>query len=311
MRRPVRRGGLEAGRIRAEDGWTQRLVADLPGARYARTASAARVRDTRSRPVEAVARGPPRASLRACGARSDRGRVKIEFWGLGREGRSSPSSAGIHRKNRASTSRSRRSRMRAREALERPTPAAPTPDISQLGNTLIPGSWSLSKALEDLAPFRAAARVGVVQKNYFPVSGHQLDRRGALRRPVVRGHAASLLSGRPAPRAGFDRPPRTWAEWEGPWLESRTSGEENFDPDADRRVRAASHLRSQQDAALLASMARAGIPEPATSAALLLYSTCSGRAGPPSLTETQISTLAGVCQGYFTFYITGPWNTAS
>lgn len=186
-----------------------------------------------------------------------------------------------------------------------------TPDLCQLGNSWIPELAALG-ALEPLD--ERAARSAVVQPaDYFPgiwdtsvVDGHlygvpwYVDTRLLFyRRDLLR-------------QAGFAEPPRTWAEWSRMMaaIKSRVGPERysvllplnEFEP--------LLVLALQQPEPLLRDGGRFGNFESAGfERALGFYREAFVRGWAPPVADTQISNVWDEFgHGYYSFYISGPWN---
>jgi multiple sugar transport system substrate-binding protein len=87
-----------------------------------------------------------------------------------------------------------------------------TPDLAQLGNTWLPELVALG-ALEPLDALALGPRRAWTGRLLCRHLGHQCRGRQALRPALVRGHTRAVLPARPAAQAGYNAPPRTWAEW--------------------------------------------------------------------------------------------------
>ncbi len=186
-----------------------------------------------------------------------------------------------------------------------------TPDLCQLGNSWIP-EFAALKALEPLD--ERAARSAVVQPaDYFQgiwdtsvVDGHlygvpwYVDTRLLFyRRDLLR-------------RAGFAEPPRTWAEWSrmlaaikrqvGPERYSVLLPLNEFEP--------LLVLALQQPDPLLRDGGRFGNFESSGfERALRFYREAFVRGWAPPVADTQISNVWDEFgHGYYSFYISGPWN---
>lgn len=186
-----------------------------------------------------------------------------------------------------------------------------TPDLCQLGNSWIP-EFAALKALEPLD--ERTARSAVVQPaDYFPgiwdtsvVDGHlygvpwYVDTRLLFyRRDLLR-------------QAGFAEPPRTWAEWSrmmaaikrqvGPERYSVLLPLNEFEP--------LLVLALQQPDSLLRDGGRFGnFRSAGFERALGFYREAFARGWAPPVADTQISNVWDEFgHGYYSFYISGPWN---
>jgi multiple sugar transport system substrate-binding protein len=186
-----------------------------------------------------------------------------------------------------------------------------TPDVCQLGNTWIPEFVALH-ALERLDA-RVAASPTIDRSDYFP---------GIWDTNVVDGglygvawyvdtrllfYRRDLLA-----QAGFAAPPRSWNEWQqmlaaikaraGPDRYSILLPLNEFEP--------LLVLSLQQDEPLLRDDGRWGNFESAGfRRTLQFYVDMFDRGWAPPLTNADVSNVwSEFGRGYFSFYITGPWN---
>jgi multiple sugar transport system substrate-binding protein len=186
-----------------------------------------------------------------------------------------------------------------------------TPDVCQLGNTWIPEFVALH-ALERLDD-RVAASPTIDRSDYFP---------GIWDTNVVDGglygvawyvdtrllfYRRDLLA-----QAGFAAPPRSWSEWQqmlaaikaraGPDRYSILLPLNEFEP--------LLVLSLQQDEPLLRDDGRWGNFESAGfRRTLQFYVDMFDRGWAPPLTNADVSNVwSEFGRGYFSFYITGPWN---
>jgi multiple sugar transport system substrate-binding protein len=187
-----------------------------------------------------------------------------------------------------------------------------TPDLCQLGNTWIPELAEV-RALTPLGPMVKASSV-VDPSDYFP---------GIWDTNIVGGtlygvpwyvdtrllfYRRDLLK-----KAGFDHPPRTWAEWarqlaaikamEGPDHYAVLLPLNEFEP--------LLTLGLQQPAPLLRDGGRYGnFESPGFKKALGFYSEIFRNKWAPPVAGTEISTMIDFARGYFTFFLSGPWSIA-
>ncbi len=186
-----------------------------------------------------------------------------------------------------------------------------TPDVCQLGNTWIPEFVAL-KALDALDG-RVGSSTSIDQRDYFP---------GIWDTNVIDGtlygvpwyvdtrllfYRRDLLS-----QAGFDTPPRSWREWQqmlaaikaraGPDRYGVLLPLNEFEP--------LLVLALQQPEPLLSDGGRRGNFESAGfKRALAFYVEMFRRGWAPPLTNADVSNVWNeFARGYFSFYITGPWN---
>jgi multiple sugar transport system substrate-binding protein len=186
-----------------------------------------------------------------------------------------------------------------------------TPDVAQLGNTWIPEMSALG-ALEPLGSHIAASNV-IAQNDYFP---------GIWDTNVIDGtvfgvpwyvdtrllfYRKDLLT-----QAGFNAPPKTWDEWRKMLaaLKVKAGAQRyavllpvnEFEP--------LLVLGLQQEAPLLREDGRWGnFRSDDFRKALGFYREMFERGWAPSMTNNQIANLyTEFGRGYFSFYISGPWN---
>jgi multiple sugar transport system substrate-binding protein len=188
-----------------------------------------------------------------------------------------------------------------------------TPDLAQLGNTWLPELATL-RALAPLDTRVAASRV-IDPADYFP---------GIWATNVIHDHLygipwyidTRLLFYRTdiLARAGFERPPRTWAEWArqlaavkklvGPTRYAILLPVNEFE-----QLEA---LGLEQDQSMLRDGGRYGnFDAPGFKRALRFYARMYCRHWAPVVADTEITDVwAAFARGYFAFYISGPWNIA-
>jgi multiple sugar transport system substrate-binding protein len=186
-----------------------------------------------------------------------------------------------------------------------------TPDVAQLGNTWVPEMSALG-ALEPLAPRIAASNV-IAQSDYFP---------GIWDTNVINGtpygvpwyvdtrllfYRKDLLA-----QAGFNAPPKTWDEWRRMLIAVKTQvGAQRyavllpvneFEP--------LLVLGLQQTAPLLREDGRWGnFRSVDFRNALGFYREMFDQSWAPAMTNNQIANLyTEFGRGYFSFYVSGPWN---
>jgi multiple sugar transport system substrate-binding protein len=186
-----------------------------------------------------------------------------------------------------------------------------TPDVCQLGNTWIPEL----AALQTLAPLdELAARSPVIERDdYFD---------GIWATNVIDGrlygvpwyvdtrllfYRRDLLA-----QAGYDRPPQTWEQW----LEMLRAIKRQVGPQRYAALLPLNEfepllvLALQQPDTLLRDGGRYGnFRSPAFRESLAFYTRIFAEKLAPAISETQISNVwLEFARGYFSFYITGPWN---
>ena len=183
------------------------------------------------------------------------------------------------------------------------------PDLCQLGNTWVPELDALD-ALAELDSRVADSRV-VDPLDYFPgiwdtnVVGGRLRGIPWYVDTRVLFYRSDLLA-----KAGFDKPPRTWGEWEralaavkkvaGPYAILLPLNE--FEP--------LLAMGLQQHEPLLIDDGRRGnFSSPDFRRALDFYARMFRKGWAPALSDAAISNVwTEFGRGYFSFYISGPWN---
>lgn len=186
-----------------------------------------------------------------------------------------------------------------------------TPDVCQLGNTWIP-EFAALKALEPLDRYVAAS--GIVEPRDYFAGVWETNRVDDVLYGVPWYVDTRLLFYRRdiVAQAGFAAPPRSWPEWmEVLSAVKKTVGEDRyaillplneFEP-----VLA---LALQQDEPLLRDGGRFGnFRSDGFRRTLTFYAEVFRRGLAPPLTNADISNVWNEFgRGYFSFYISGPWN---
>ncbi len=185
------------------------------------------------------------------------------------------------------------------------------PDLCQLGNTWVP-EFAALHALASLDSRVAASRV-VVADDYFPGIWDTNVLDGRLRGipwyvdTRLLFYRTDLLA-----KAGFKTPPRSWHEWEralaaikkevGPDRYAILLPLNEFEP--------LLALGLQQDDPLLRDGGRwGGFASPGFRRALDFYAGMFRNGWAPLMGGAQISNVwTEFGRGYFSFYISGPWN---
>jgi multiple sugar transport system substrate-binding protein len=237
----------------------------------------------------------------------------LRFWAMGREGEvAAQLIAGFEQENPGIRVRIEQLPWSAaHEKLLTAFAGDATPDVTQLGNTWLPEFVALGA----LAPLDARVQASreVVAADYF---------QGIWDTNVVDGHTwglpwyvdTRLLFYRRdlLAQAGFDAPPRDWAEWHACWWPSRigwgrTSSAlllplNEYDPLV--------ALSLQQDEALLRDGGRYGNFRSAGFRRTLHFylSMYERQLAPPASSNEIANVWNEFGRGYFSFYITGPWN---
>lgn len=185
------------------------------------------------------------------------------------------------------------------------------PDLCQLGNTWVPEFVALH-ALERLDSQVAASPV-VMANDYFP---------GIWDTNVIGGHLygipwyvdTRLLFYRSdlLRMAGFDAPPRSWAEWERALAATKKEmGQDRHAillPLSEFEPLLALGLQ-QQEPLLRDDGSRGGFASPGFRRALAFYAGMFRNGWAPTLGGAQISNVwTEFGRGQFAFYISGPWN---
>lgn len=185
------------------------------------------------------------------------------------------------------------------------------PDVCQLGNTWIPEFAALD-TLEPLQPYVDASKV-VEPADYFPgiwdtgvVDGQQVGvpwyvdtRLLFYRKDILRA-------------AGFDTPPKTWAEWERAMAAiKREVGPKRYAilmpvNEFEQQVSLALQTR---DPLLRDDGNRGNFSSPGFRKALAFYANMFEQGWAPRMSETQISNVWDeFFNGFYAFYLSGPWN---
>lgn len=254
--------------------------------------------------------------LVGCQNADDDGRVEIDFWAVGSEGEIVQAlipefeQRHPHIKVRVQqlpwTS--------AHEKLLTAFAGDATPDLCQLGNTWIPEFAALN-ALTPLNPYIEASEAlhpedffegiwatNVIEGETFGVPWY-VDTRLLFYR-------TDLLS-----QAGFDAPPKTWAEWETMMAGVQAvSGEDTYAAllpvnEFEQPI----IFALQQPGNMLREDGRYGNFESEHfRRAFTFYTDLFKKGWAPKVANTQISNVwQEFGRGYFSFYITGPWNISA
>jgi multiple sugar transport system substrate-binding protein len=187
------------------------------------------------------------------------------------------------------------------------------PDVSAIGNTWVPEFATLG-ALQPLDA-RVAATPDIVPADWFPGPWATGVMDGVLyglpwytetRTPYVR---RDLLAD-----AGFPEPPKTWAEWRtamaaikadvGPQRFSILLPLNEFEPLLNLAIQ-------QPDPLLRAGGTLGNFRSPGYKRTLAFYKEMFDRGWAPAVANTAISNVWDEFgKGYYSFYISGPWNLA-
>lgn len=249
----------------------------------------------------------------SCSPKGAGDQATVEFWGLGREGevvaqllpdfqRQNP---GIHIQIQQIPFTA------AHEKLLTAYAGGSTPDLCQLGNTWVPELVALD-ALEDLDAWIARSAI-VRSEDYFPGIWATNEIEGSVfgvpwyvdTRLLF--YRKDLLK-----RAGFAKPPETWAEWEKALAAvKKLGGPRNYAillPTNEFEQLVVFGL--QQSAPLLTDNGtRGNFESPDFRRAFTFYVDMFRKGWAPVAADTQISNVwQEFANGYFAFYITGPWQ---
>ena len=252
-------------------------------------------------------------TLSGCAGTADR-RETVTFWTMGREGdsvrRLIPAFEHEHPGIRVEVQTLPWAG--AHQKLLTAFAGGSTPDLCQLGNTWIPELAEVG-ALARLGPM-VKASAAVKPNDYFPgiwdtnVIGDTLYGVPWYVDTRLLFYRRDLLE-----KAGFDHPPRNWAEWTrqlaaikavvGPEHYAVLLPLDEFEPLVT--------LGLQEQGHLLRDGGRYGDFEgPGFKKALSFYARMFRNKWAPPVASTQISSMTDFSRGYFTFFLSGPWSIA-
>jgi len=185
------------------------------------------------------------------------------------------------------------------------------PDMCQLGNTWIPEFAALD-TLEPLQAYVAASDV-IEKDDYFPgiwetnvVDGQLLGVPWYVDTRLV-FYRKDLLA-----KAGFDTPPRTWAEWERAMAAiKRNAGPKHYAIllPVNEFEQQLSLALQQDDPLLRDNNTRGNFRSPGFRRAMAFYANMFEQGWAPPMSETQISNVWDeFFNGFYAFYVSGPWN---
>jgi multiple sugar transport system substrate-binding protein len=186
-----------------------------------------------------------------------------------------------------------------------------TPDLAQLGNTWLPELVALKAVLPLDRLQRASA--GIAQADYFPEVWRTNQVEGILYGIPWYVDTRLLFYRRDIlAQAGYDRPPRDWAEW----LAQMRAIKKLVGPDRYAALLPLNEfeplqvLALQQPEPMLRDGGRYGnFSSPSFRRALGFYRQLFAEQLAPTQTNQQISNVWDeMGKGYFSFYISGPWN---
>ncbi len=249
--------------------------------------------------------------LASCGRRGDE-QVVLRFWAMGREGEVVrellPAFERAHPNIRVDIQQS--PWLSAQEKLLTAFAGDVTPDLCQLGNTWVPQF----AALGALAPLdaRVAASRGIDRADYFD-GIWESNRIGATLYGVPWYVDTRLLFYRKdlLAAAGFAKPPQTWAEWNQMLAALKQRAPDRFGVLLPiNEFEPLLVLALQQKEELLRDGGRYGNFRSAEFRRTLTYYLDMFRnKWAPALSNTQVSNVWDEFgRGYFSFYISGPWN---
>ncbi len=185
------------------------------------------------------------------------------------------------------------------------------PDLCQLGNTWVPEFATLG-ALEPVAG-RVEASSVIEADDYFPgiwdtnvIDGQLLGVPWYVDTRLL-FYRRDLLAA-----AGWDRPPRDWTEWEQAMADVKAHvGPRNFAVmvPLNEFEQLLSFGLQQDDPLLRDDDTRGNFSSPGFRRALGFYTNMFDQGWAPPMSETQISNVWDEFgRGFFSFYISGPWN---
>ena len=251
------------------------------------------------------------ALLGGCAPRTDD--VEIRFWAMGRE--AEVVTALVEEFERGNPGIRVRVQQipwtSAHEKLLTAFAADAMPDVLQLGNTWVP-EFAVLGALEPLQA-RVDASPVVDGDDYFPgiwdtnvVDGELLGVPWYVDTRLL-FYRSDLLAA-----AGVDGPPAGWAEWES----AMAAVKEHVGPDRyaillplNEFEQLLSLALQQDDPLLREDNTRGNFSSDGFRRALAFYAGMFERGWAPPMSETQISNVWDEFgRGFFTFYVSGPWN---
>lgn len=247
-----------------------------------------------------------------CGA-ADSGPVELRFWAMGREGEVLPGLLEeFHREQPDIRVKVQQLPwLSAHEKLLTAFAGDATPDLCQLGNTWIPEFAALG-ALAELETY-AEGSGGVPREDFFPgVWDTNVVEDRLLGVPWYVDTRLFFYRKDLLLEAGVDAPPTTWDEWRvamarikalvGPKRYAVLLPLNEFEPLV--------ILSLQRSHEMLRDGGRHGnFRDPDIRAAFAFYAEIFANDWAPLSTNTEISNVwQELGNGFFTFYISGPWN---
>jgi multiple sugar transport system substrate-binding protein len=250
------------------------------------------------------------ASATGCTRRSDK---TVRFWAVGREGEVVTQLVAEFQKQRPDidVEVQKLPWTAAHEKLLTAYAGETLPDLCQLGNTWVPEFAALD-VLEPLDEQASGSR-DVRSDDYFPgfLEANRVD--GRLYGVPWYIDTRLLFYRRDIlQQAGFDHPPRTWSEWN----EMMAAVKAHVGPDRFAILLPLNEfepllvLALQQPMELLRDQGRFGnFRDPHFVSTLGYYESMFDQGWAPRMTNTQISNVHDEFgKGYFSFYISGPWQ---
>ena len=249
--------------------------------------------------------------LAGCERRKE-GPVELRLWAMGREGEVVKELlAGFEQANPGIRIKVQQLPwLSAQEKLLTAFAGDVTPDLCQLGNTWIPQFAALG-AIEPLED-RIDRADGVTSADYFPgiwasnkIDAHLYGVPWYVDTRLIYYRKDLLLD------AGVDKPPASWAEWMEAMRAVKQRSPQNYGVLLPlNEYEQLLSLALQQDAPLLREGGRFGDFRHADFRATLQFYLDIFMSGlAPRLSATAISNVWDeFAKGFFTFYISGPWN---
>lgn len=246
-------------------------------------------------------------------AKPDARSVALKFWTIGREGEAvaqllpafEKAHPGIHVRIQQIPLTA------AHEKLLTGYAGGSLPDLVQIGNTWI----AEFAALHALEPLQArVAQSGVIREEDYFASAWATNRVGGVLYGIpwyvdtrLLFYRADLLR-----KAGFDAPPRTWAEWQAQMdaIRAKSHGQRRGALLPTNEYDQLLALALQQHVPLLRDGGRYGDFESAGfKRALAFYVGLFKRGDVPPYTNVQVTNpWQAFARGDFVFYLSGPWN---
>lgn len=255
------------------------------------------------------------AAMLVAGCAASGGGTTITFWAMGQEGQSvrqlipafEKAHPGIHVDVQTLPWTG------AHQKLLTAIAGGSTPDLCQLGNTWLP-ELAMLGALQPLSS-RVAASTIIDRSDYFPgIWGTNVMHGTLYGVPWYVDTRLLFYRKDILARAGFDHPPRTWAEWAkqmaavkklvGPKRYAALLPTNEFE-----------QLESfglQQQEPMLRDGGRYGNFESSGfKHALRFYAQMFRKGWAPAVANTEVANVwTEFARGYYTFYVSGPWNIA-